>query len=308
MNKWYVVSVLIIVCSWCNAQNLVPNPDFENTLPHNNCITGVEVAGGWFNPNVATPDLYSYLPTCSSSSFNNPSGYQLPNSGLCYVGLFTYQFPNTREYIEIKLLDSLTANQDYLVSFYISRAETFAIAADGMGAYFSNDTLITTTGYGNFQVVPQVKNPSGNILYDDLNWTQISGTYHATGGEKYLTIGNFADTTNTVIDTVPGGLYLSAYYYIDDVSVTIDSTTSLIENANNNVAVFPNPVSNVLHIKTGTNKPVEIIIYDLASRKIVHQKFSGNITINTEPLSKGIYVYELKNNFSILQKGKIVRN
>lgn len=306
MNKLCCLIIMFITCGVCSGQNLVPNPSFEDTLLHTNCITGIQIANQWFNPNIASPDLYSYKPSCTNSSFNNPSGYQLPKTGLCYAGIYTYLLPNTREYVEIKLLDTLQANQDYQVSFFVSRAEGFNLAADRIGAYFSNDSALALTG-GNLPFTPQISNPAGNILYDSINWVQISGIYHATGGEKFITIGNFYNTPNTLIDTVSSGPNYDAYYYIDDVSVT--TATAINENDKNIfVNIYPSPVRNVLNIQVNNQELSQIIIYDIVSRKLLQQSFVNSTSINTEQFAKGIYLYEVRNKNGMIKKGKLVKD
>src|SRR6185503_2656394 len=51
------------------------------------------------------------------------------------------------------------------------------------------------------------------------NWTLISGTYTALGGERYLTLGHLKSDANTTYFSLPYGT-MGAYYYYDDVSVT----------------------------------------------------------------------------------------
>jgi gliding motility-associated-like protein len=69
-------------------------------------------------------------------------------------------------------------------------------------------------------VVPQIANPTGSFITDTLNWTEVSGTFTATGNEKYLTIGNFLNdaATNTVVVN-PTSAYTVTYFLIDDVSL-----------------------------------------------------------------------------------------
>lgn len=53
-------------------------------------------------------------------------------------------------------------------------------------------------------LIPQIQNPSNNIITDTLNWTAITGTFIATGDEKFMVIGNFrsdAATTKTLINS-----------------------------------------------------------------------------------------------------------
>lgn len=61
-------------------------------------------------------------------------------------------------------------------------------------------------------------NPEGNIIYDHLGWTTISGIYIAHGGEKFIVIGNFNTYESTTIVEIGSG-HEAAYYYIDEVVV-----------------------------------------------------------------------------------------
>jgi type IX secretion system substrate protein len=72
-------------------------------------------------------------------------------------------------------------------------------------------------------------------------------------------------------------------------------------------ALFPNPVTNELNVKTNTNDVSEIIFYDIASRKFLQQTFINAVSINTEKFSKGIYFYEIKNKEGVVKKGKVIK-
>ncbi len=54
---------------------------------------------------------------------------------------------------------------------------------------------------------------------DTLNWIEISGTFIAQGGERYIAIGNFYSDANTETVVVPSGSsgFNGAYCYIDSV-------------------------------------------------------------------------------------------
>lgn len=75
---------------------------------------------------------------------------------------------------------------------------------------------------------------------------------------------------------------------------------SLTENdlTNEKTLIYPNPVSNNLHINNDSNKSIDkIIIYDLNGRKIMEQFWNQDIktnTINIEHLSKGPYVITIE--------------
>ena len=63
------------------------------------------------------------------------------------------------------------------------------------------------------------------VLSGLFGWDEICGVYTAEGGEKFITIGNFTangQTTNTRLKkskTFAGASVVSAYYFIDNISV-----------------------------------------------------------------------------------------
>src|SRR5712672_2389986 len=99
------------------AQNLVPNPSFEY---YSSCPTDgaqLALAVPWFNPTINTPD---YCNACyigpSSIPVDVPVnlfGYQLARTGVAYADLAVFGSGNVREYIEVKLLDSLMTDRNY---------------------------------------------------------------------------------------------------------------------------------------------------------------------------------------------------
>ncbi|MEI2759209.1 MAG: T9SS type A sorting domain-containing protein [Bacteroidia bacterium] len=259
MNK-VLISLFLFLSLKANAQNLVLNPSFEDTI----ACTGTYAmqCKYWYWATYGSPDYFSEQPDifCGTSSVPQSGvGYQYARTGIAYVGLATLMQPsnpnylNRREYIGGELSDTLKQGHEYCVSFYVSVAEELKYVTDGIGLYLSVDSAVDYTINTNLSFVPQISNPAGNIIYDTLNWVQISGTYIATGGEKYLTIGNFKDNANTMIDSinnsVPQSQYES-YLFIDDVSV-IDCTVGIneIENYQLQFFVSPNPVKNKLLIQ-----------------------------------------------------------
>ena len=259
MNK-VLISLFLFLSLKANAQNLVLNPSFEDTI----ACTGTYAmqCKYWYWATYGSPDYFSEQPDifCGTSSVPQSGvGYQYARTGIAYVGLATLMQPsnpnylNRREYIGGELSDTLKQGHEYCVSFYVSVAEELKYVTDGIGLYLSVDSAVDYTINTNLSFVPQISNPAGNIIYDTLNWVQISGTYIATGGEKYLTIGNFKDNANTMIDSinnsVPQSQYES-YLFIYDVSV-IDCTVGIneIENYQLQFFVSPNPVKNKLLIQ-----------------------------------------------------------
>ena len=200
-----------------SAQNLVPNPSFENLsiCPQNfGGVCGGQ-AVNWSCGNTATTDLFN---VCTSniqlSVPSNAYGTENPVSGVGYAGMVCkFVTQNYREYVLAQLTTPLTAGTWYNVNFYISLAEG-SCASEHMGAYFS-----ATSPYQNQWTVllvnPQIDYEYGYLTETD-GWTLITGCFQAAGGEAYITIGNFHDDMET--SYYPGCSGLS-YYYIDEISV-----------------------------------------------------------------------------------------
>lgn len=221
MKQVFLISYFLFFVSYCRSQNLIPNPSFEiyDTCPYNS--GQLNFAQPWFSANSGTPD---YFNTCNTGFFNIPSnliGYQYARTGNAYSGFGFYSTLSSsswREYIEIELPDTLESAKKYCLSFYVSLANNSKYGISNIEAYFSN-SVISYSGLNYLNVYAQVKNDSSNILLDTTNWILISGNFTATGGEKYLTIGNFHNNANSTIDSITGNFQPDAYYYIDDVSL-----------------------------------------------------------------------------------------
>ncbi len=280
--------------------NLVPNPGFEDTI---NCAANTykpEAAMHWFNPTLSTPDYYSAYPICGYSSLNNPNGYQLPHTGLAYCGVITFRDSSiTREYIEVKLNDSLLAGHSYTVEFYVSRSNNAKYSSDAFGAYFSLDSVTDYTSYGNLSYLPQVYNQPFNYIHDTLNWIQITGSFIAAGGEKYCTIGNFLlnSATNIVSDTGFFWNYNTAYVDIDDVSVKEDSTTGIVRDIRlYQFSVFPNPITHWFYVQSYKDLITKINVFDVAGRFVSESDFQPGkylASVDCSGIKSGFYVLEI---------------
>ena len=302
MNK-VLISLFLFLSLKANAQNLVLNPSFEDTIA---CLpsTYVMPCRFWYTASNNTPDYFSEQPdfNCMIPAPQGTVGYQYARTGIAYVGLFTFfnpPFNNQREYIGGILSDTLKQGHEYCVSFYVSVAEELKYVTDGIGLYLSVDSAVDYTINTNLSFVPQISNPSGNIIYDTLNWVQISGTYIANGGEKYLTIGNFKDDANTMIDSASSTAN-SAYYFIDDVSV-IDCTVGINEvNGNKDIGrLYPNPARTVVYYENelAADESGKIKLMDMLGKEIKEYKLtkgSNLISLPVSDLSKGIYIVKVE--------------
>ena len=72
--------------------------------------------------------------------------------------------------------------------------------------------------------------------------------------------------------------------------------------------LFPNPFNEELNISVNFNGESEIILYDIAGRRLLQQQFNNTISINTAYLAKGIYLYEVRQKNNLCSAGKVVKN
>ncbi|MFC2100910.1 T9SS type A sorting domain-containing protein [Bacteroidota bacterium] len=235
MKKIILLFLLIILAIHSNSQNLVPNPGFEYHTPSYtcNCCSNSgnysDCFNDWNSPIGTTPDFFG---TCCPWNFLgipfNDFGFQLPHSGVHYSGINIYVqcgWPySIREYIQCQLFQTLDSNKFYVIKLYVSLGDTMDRASSNISIYFS-DTLIHYPSSSMIKILnftPQFQNPDSNIITDKIEWVEISGTYIATGEERFIVIGNFLDDSSSNIISVPGGYSTvchNAYYYIDDIMI-----------------------------------------------------------------------------------------
>jgi len=314
----------IIVKNLVFSQNLVPNPGFEeyNLIFHPVCNNdSFPVCKNWYSPTNGSPDYCNQI-SCFYEYNGVPQnvfGYQEAKEGNGYYHLFTYDtshYNNAREYIQTRLSDSLKRGKKYCVNFYVSLVDSVWYATDVIGAYFS-DTAVThidsTNKYYLLPEVPQVFNPHGKLISDKKNWTLISGSFIAKGGEQYITIGNFFNDNNTSVLFVGGSAwdgYAESGYYIDDVSVVecppdTEVTTAML------FTIYPSPAQNEFTIKYKNLDVTSatLVLTDVCGRKVKEIKINnsaGKETVSIEGIASGIYLYRLIANEDVLCKGKMV--
>ena len=227
------------------AHNLVYNASFE---AHAFCPQRIEAKGimrsveAWWQPSGGSSD---YFNACSSRECGVPRnklGYQAAHSGNAYCGIYCSQ-ADYREYLQTQLREPLTKGRRYRVSFWVSLADKSPYAVGSIGALLTNER-VGDSSQGvlmrcDYQEVASGVRQSINTYYqpqvvftgdaplDNVHeWVEISGEMTASGGEQYLTIGNFAPFNHSRVVTIgnENAVLQGAYYYVDDVEVVcVDS-------------------------------------------------------------------------------------
>ncbi len=324
MKRLLLISFFVVLfVNFAKGQNLVPNPSFEQILNCNLSSGGIDTAVGWWD--IGSADLFN---SCTIQPFfsvpNNDYGNQVPFEGNGYAFFLTYAEPpsvDVREYAQSKLIDTLLAGIKYYASFRISFADTFKYATDGVGAFFSMDTIFGV-GPGNIvDSIPQIEVPVGIPITDKINWTMVEGSFIAVGGEAFITIGNFKHDSQLITQNL-GGNDIFGGYYLDGVCVSVDSLECYnfvgIEQQNhlfNQVVIYPNPSNSILNFDISNLKDTDhasLVLYDINGKEISRTRLTSyNNQIDVSAYSKGIYFYRILNNEKTPQQvrgfsGKVV--
>ncbi len=187
-------------------KNLVPNGSFENFKKKSGNIKN---ALPWVG--IASVDYYQ-------EPIKNDTGRcKGAQTGDCYAGL---RFQKSyKEFIEVKLAEPLKRGNNYLFECYIRLAFWSNAQLKSFGVYFSKGGMKLVKFPERDYVVDTIAKKSA--LDGSFCWFKVKGIYKAIGGEKFITLGNFAPKIKTDMAKInlfkPG--FKEAYYFVDDVSL-----------------------------------------------------------------------------------------
>ncbi len=216
------------------AQELVPNGGFEEVLQCPSDHSQLDRTAFWFDPSVnGTPD---YFHACATNAWfstpQNVAGSQAPFDGEAYAGIYLYEgsqvLNNWREYLQVGLLETLVAERCYRLVLHANLSDISSRTTDALGARFYSDSVLLPNPYPPGDV-PHLSLAPGTFL-NSGSWTVLEGEYIATGGERFLMIGNYRDNANTTVQQLStNGSF--AYAHIDAVSLTPCASLGLGQGA-----------------------------------------------------------------------------
>lgn len=206
---FYLVLSLIFVMNTLKSQeNLVYNGDFEEYWHCPPPIYGDSfLCKYWYIPHLATPDYYN---SCSQDTFFsvpcNNCGCYLPKSGNAYIGIIIIgKETGGMEHIQGKFKEPLIKGQKYKISFWVRLAYQYSdYAAYNIGAYISKYNTFSMNLDNDYchlldpTLKAQITNKRNNFIID-TGWVEVSGTYIAQGGERFITIGCFWDDIPEIV-------------------------------------------------------------------------------------------------------------
>lgn len=226
MMKIKATLLFLIFHTLLFAQNLVPNSSFESYTHCPTTYSQFEFINNWTLPNSGTTDLYS---NCEKELWSHVSvphnffGWQAPQDGNAYVGIYTYYHDDYREYLQIELADTLVKDAIYTVQFYSSLADNCGVAIKSLGVSFQEGSIYQDN-FENLSYVHQTIKIDTFHQKNKRDWVLLQTYYTAKGGETHLIIGNFKNNIETDTLKLQDTLIhkqdrKAAYYFIDNVCV-----------------------------------------------------------------------------------------
>jgi len=188
------------------VKNLVPNGSFENFRKKSGNIKN---AIPW--QQIASVDYYQ------EPLSNDTTAQKGARTGSCYAGLrFQKKY---KEFLQVKLAEPLHRGTIYEYEMYVRLAFWSNASLKSFGALFTKMGYKSKADAVKTAMIDSVSKKSSFI--NGYRWFKISGKYQADGGEKYLTIGNFAP--NVKKDMVRMNVFKlgfkEAYYFVDDIKL-----------------------------------------------------------------------------------------
>lgn len=224
--------ILSVIAVQTFAQNLVPNPSFEQYFKcpgSYNYATNGKLAPGWFSPSTGTPDLFNKCSLGEAGVPTNWAGRSNTYSGAGYAGIYAFitgREKPYREYLQAELNEPLQAGATYLVEFYYRLSSNSKYSIDRLG-FLLSDSAYRMQEDGVFAQQPTFEKISQSIYNQKTTgtWLRFAYSHIAKGGERFITIGNFSDDNKTrkyfitASQATEPMLNRAAYFFIDDVKV-----------------------------------------------------------------------------------------
>ncbi len=312
--------ILILFCPvLLAAQNMIHNPSFEDTVLR---TTPLFLPAFWIDPIQESHDYFTPLHNNQYPDFGAPLNFVgsiNAKDGDSYIGIRVYDFYTSyrrgvREYAQVSLTTPLKADSVYCLQFFMSLADSAVFASKNqMGIYFSSNA-VSANHSTNLPFVPQIIVSPDSFNTDKENWVQYNFQYQAIGGEQYMTLGNFNDTTHLDTLFVEGGgkkfWMQMAYYYFDDFYLghcdsLPDSSIGILENGiKSRIQIYPNPSLGLVQVESEISIE-QIEIYDIQGRQV--QLLIQPAKQIELPETSGVYFLRIRLENGELLSRKVVR-
>jgi OmpA-OmpF porin, OOP family len=189
------------------VKNLIPNGSFENSRKKSGDI---RKAIPW--QQIESVDFY--MQPLDNDTTVDKGAF----TGNHYGGVRFRK--NYKEFLQVKLVEPLHRGRIYEYSMYLRLAYWSNATLKSFGAIF------TKAGYrrpADAVKGSMIDTVSEYGLADGYRWFKIRGYYKADGGEKFLTVGNFAPVIKKEMVRIDISKFgaREAYYFIDDIRLFV---------------------------------------------------------------------------------------
>ena len=189
----------------------------------------------------------------------------------------------------------------------------------GMGVFNSNNIVFNNTesangapGLAGFYPNADDPDPTLSWAYPENEWFEISIYFDVSNIQYTMTVdGVDVETQFFNSDSVLGGIDFFAInenneFYIDDV-LFIEGALNTEDFVTNDFSVYPNPVQDILNIRTTTSVD-SIQVYDVLG-KLVIQKNPNIVspTVDMSGLKSGVYFVRINSSEGISETIKVVK-
>lgn len=299
--KSLVVAVTCGAGVLVSAQNLIPNPSFEELEVLCEGPVSYSDLNDWTLAGCTiNPALYN---ACSAlngfpndGTPSNAFGHQEPVDGQAYITMLTY-LANVSVtppfYATCPLLEPLVADVEYCFSAHVSLVDRAAYRTRDMHVFLSDAFPSACNGLDTSVWVNDAQLVLNTTDVDTASWVLLSGSFSASGGESYLTIGNFnarfdPDTIYIAPSSVP---WQSAMYYLDVLDLR-PCASSVPEHGTDELLATYDPATQELMISAAQAREItDVVLFDASGRIVRSFKGGfGTIRYAVGDLPHGIYV------------------
>ena len=270
-------------------------------------ITGCLTSNAQTSPLVATSfndisestKIFSFSDTITFTPFSNGTiiTNQYLNKGLVFAGYNGSTDPVIEDYSLIGLPYGKVLRSD---NWYNALRINFVDTLNG-----SQYILAKKIEFDNVLDSALVHNKEVDYMSIDVYDSMDILIYHYLSSSHEHVVLNFGTPSAAyiVIDDSAGTAFVIDNILIDNFNSTSIDEPSLFSNL-----FFPNPFTDELNFKFTINGIYQVALYDITSRKLAEQQFTNSITLSTEQLVKGIYLYQVRNKNGVIKQGKVVKN
>ncbi len=247
-----------------------------------------------------------YLNVCSTvngfPSGGTPAnfiGFQHPADGVGYLSMTTYNLNlsnSTKFYPSVQLLEPLESGVEYCFSAYVSLAEQSAFKTTDLFMICTNDFPTVCSGNDTLNWPTESQLILNTTDVDTADWTLLTGSFIALGGEEYITIGDFngPGTPDTIYVGATSFPSQQATYYIDKLELR-SCEIGVQDVKESELTVLYDAAGDVLSITTPSAKQLHSIrLVDMAGRTALRTPGGGtSIQFGVADLPRGVYVVQV---------------